>query len=140
MSLKSENLRNAFKNEQILTRNELKFISGEDIRKYRDEKCYTQAYVANELGIGQSAYQKIEAGEVKISIERLIKIANILDKPIEVFINDGDKSKKLDNNDVNADKITISAREFDLMNKIILQQERHIIELEEKLRNIAVEK
>ncbi|MEJ5993087.1 helix-turn-helix transcriptional regulator [Pedobacter sp. Du54] len=65
------------------------------MRKYRDEKCLTQSYMANELGIGQSAYQKIEAGESKVSIERLKQIADILGKPLEVFLNKEQDNRSL---------------------------------------------
>lgn len=115
-----------------LNKNEMKAIDGGDIRKYRDEKCYTQEYMANRLGIGQSAYQKIESGESKISVERLTQIARILEKPLEsLIIGDQDEHKT-----------SITEKELLLMQKtIILQQERRITELEEKIerRNHKIE-
>ena len=59
------------KNARLINMTEMKNIFGADIRKYRTELCYAQEYVADQLGITQSAYYKIEAGTVKISVERL---------------------------------------------------------------------
>lgn len=59
--------------------------AGDDIRQARDEKCYSQAYMANQLGNTQSAYYKIEAGAVKITIDCLEQISDILGKPIAAF-------------------------------------------------------
>lgn len=66
----------------------MKTILGGDIRKYRDEKCYTQEYMAEQLGIGQSAYYKIDSGIAKVTLERLNDIANILEKTLELFLPD----------------------------------------------------
>ena len=49
------------------------------IRKIRLEKSFSQEYMANELGITQSQYGKIENGVVKLSYERLQKIARVLE-------------------------------------------------------------
>lgn len=120
------------KSAQSLTRNEMKGVLGSDIRKYRDEKCYTQSYMANQLGIGQSAYQKIESGDVKVSMGRLIQIASILDKPIDVFLNRNKEQATVINN-INNPTINVSENEWNLMQKIIIQQEKRIEELEEKI-------
>lgn len=72
-----------------LSRAEAKTILGgceEYIRRYRDEQCLSQEYMATKLGISQSTYQKIEAGGVNITKERLAEIANILGREIEDFL------------------------------------------------------
>ncbi|TCD27788.1 XRE family transcriptional regulator [Pedobacter psychrodurus] len=126
-------------NVNTLTRSELKLVSAENIRKFRDEKCYTQSYIASQLGIGQSAYQKIESGDVKISMERLIQIANILGKPIDAFIPENNNQSE---NVKTVQKIQIAKTEYDLIHKIIIQQEKRIEELEIKLakRDDEIEK
>lgn len=111
-----------------LSKNEMKVIFGEDIRRFRDEKCYTQTYMANQLGIGQSSYQKIEANEIKISMERLVQIANILDKPVEAFFEEENQSYLED-----TFFVKVSKKEFELMEKTLIQQEKRIGELEEKI-------
>ncbi len=122
-----------FFKKKLLTNGEMKAIVGNDIgddlRKYRDEKCLTQAYMAKELGIGQSAYQKIESGDSKVSIERLKQIADVLGKPIDVFLNKHQNNKSL------AEKESpITFTENELLQKVILQQEKRIEELEEKVK------
>lgn len=114
-----------------MSRGELKNVLGGEIRKYRDQYCLTQEYMANELGIGQSAYQKIEAGAVKVSIERLVQIAKILDKPVEIFIGNSEKITQMISSE---QTVSVNEREWNLTQKIILQQEKRIEELESKLQ------
>ena len=122
-----------FLRSKKLTRAEMKTVAAYDIsdviRKCRDEKCLTQSYMANELGIGQSAYQKIESGDSKVSIERLKQIADILGKPIDAFLNKDQYNKSL------AERESPNTfTENELLQKIILQQEKRIEELEEKVK------
>lgn len=49
------------------------------IKKIRLEKGYSHEYIAYELGISQVAYSKVEKLETKLSVERLYKIAEILE-------------------------------------------------------------
>ena len=44
------------------------------IRISRLEKTYKQEYMAEELGISQSAYSKIERGETDITVSQLRKL------------------------------------------------------------------
>lgn len=57
-----------------------------NIRKVREERNYTQEYLALKLGISQNAYSKIELGYTKITVERLFHIAHILDADIYELI------------------------------------------------------
>jgi len=60
-------------------------ICGQSIRKIRREKDFTQEYMAFEMGISQKAYSDIENSKVKMNIEILTKISEILDiKPSEI--------------------------------------------------------
>lgn len=116
----------------ILSRKEMKEIFGnigESIRKFRDERCYTQDLMANRLGITQSAYYKIESGMVKIKTERLIQIAEILGKPIEAFL----EKEKYVETFINDQKVYINLSELELLQKTINQQEKRIEELECKV-------
>jgi transcriptional regulator with XRE-family HTH domain len=59
---------------------------GKKIRKLRELKELTQEYIASEIGLSQSAYSKIEAGETDITYQRLEKIADILEvKPEDII-------------------------------------------------------
>jgi len=84
----------------------------EYIRRYRDEACLSQEYMASRLGISQSTYQKIEAGRVNVTEERLGEIAHILGKEIEDFVLS--KQKELNENDIEALKeiIALQAKEI----------------------------
>ncbi len=59
---------------------------GVRIRKLRLRKDITQAQMAFELHTSTRHYQRIENGEINTSLLKLIKIANILDEPIEQII------------------------------------------------------
>ncbi|GAA4150068.1 hypothetical protein GCM10022217_02700 [Chryseobacterium ginsenosidimutans] len=60
-------------------------ICGQNIRKIRRSKDFTQEYMAFEMGISQKAYSDIENSKVKINLEILTKISNILEiKPSEI--------------------------------------------------------
>ncbi|UKB83306.1 helix-turn-helix domain-containing protein [Chryseobacterium sp. MEBOG06] len=60
-------------------------VCGQNIRKIRRSKDFTQEYMAFEMGISQKAYSDIENSKVKINIEILTKVSNILDiKPSDI--------------------------------------------------------
>lgn len=60
-------------------------ICGENIRKIRRDKDYTQEYMAFEMGISQKSYSDIENSKVKINLDILTKISSILDiKPSDI--------------------------------------------------------
>ncbi|MCD9617283.1 helix-turn-helix domain-containing protein [Chryseobacterium gleum] len=54
-------------------------VCGQNIRKIRRSKDLTQEYMAFEMGISQKAYSDIENSKVKINLEILTKISNILE-------------------------------------------------------------
>lgn len=58
------------------------------IKILRAEKKMTQKLVAQQLGISQRAYSKIELGHTKLRIEHLINLASIFKVPIRYFFED----------------------------------------------------
>ncbi len=48
------------------------------IRDARVKNGYSQEFVAAKIGISQNAYSRIELGLAKLSIERMLKICDIL--------------------------------------------------------------
>ena len=58
-----------------------------NIRQIRELKNFTQEYMANELGLTQPAYVKIEQGLTVLKIDRLQKIADILEVDISTLLN-----------------------------------------------------
>ena len=58
------------------------------IRKYRDEKHFTQELMAYRLGMKQNTYSILESGKSKIKAEILEKIAEILEVPLSKLLED----------------------------------------------------
>ena len=56
------------------------------IRTYRESRGYSQDYMAEMLNICQSAYANLEAGKTSLSIERLYRIADILETNVHHLI------------------------------------------------------
>lgn len=54
-------------------------IIGQNIRKYREIKGYSQEYIAHELKINQASYGKLENNTTKITVDRLFEIAKLLE-------------------------------------------------------------
>lgn len=60
---------------------------GENIKRFRELRGFTQDFMADKLNLTQSAYGKIEKETVKLTIERLQKIAEILEVDLANLIN-----------------------------------------------------
>ena len=54
---------------------------GNKIKRYREQKNYTQAYMSDKLNISQNTYSKIETGGIKLTGDRLKEISDILETP-----------------------------------------------------------
>lgn len=65
---------------------------GEKIRRLRAMKGYSQANIAEDLGITPGAYAKIERGEIDPNTSRLFDIAKSLDVPITEFFEETAKA------------------------------------------------
>jgi transcriptional regulator with XRE-family HTH domain len=56
------------------------------IRSARLQRNYSQDYLALKLNMTQNGYSKIELGQSKVSVERLIEICDVLDvNPAELI-------------------------------------------------------
>lgn len=60
---------------------------GVNIRRIREQKGFSQEYLADMLDISQASYARLESEETKITVERLSKIAEILEVSILDFFN-----------------------------------------------------
>lgn len=54
----------------------------ENIKRLRKKKGYIHEYTAQELDISQVAYSKLEKNDTKLSVERLYKLAEILETKV----------------------------------------------------------
>jgi transcriptional regulator with XRE-family HTH domain len=57
------------------------------IKNIRELRNYTQQYMADQLGITQAGYSKIEKGKTIISHTKLVEISTIFEVSIEDIIN-----------------------------------------------------
>ncbi|WP_396193233.1 helix-turn-helix domain-containing protein [Flavobacterium sp.] len=53
------------------------------IKEYRKKKGFSYENMAHELNTSASAYRKIELNQTKLTVERLVQIAQILEAKIE---------------------------------------------------------
>jgi transcriptional regulator with XRE-family HTH domain len=58
-----------------------------NIKSIRELNNYTQYYMAEELGITQAGYCKLEKGKTDLSFAKLEKIAQILECTVETILN-----------------------------------------------------
>ncbi|WP_434980943.1 helix-turn-helix domain-containing protein [Daejeonia sp. YH14] len=93
----------------------------ERITQYRTKKGYTYENMADELDITPAAYRKIETGETKLSVERLFRIANILETPINELLDLGE-NKYIQNNYNSDNVISQKIENFYQENKEITEQ------------------
>ncbi|WP_394776097.1 helix-turn-helix transcriptional regulator [Flavobacterium sp.] len=56
------------------------------IKSIRELKNYTQEYMADQLGVTQAGYSKIEKGKTMLSYIKLVEIARILEVSVEDVI------------------------------------------------------
>ena len=65
---------------------------GLNIRKSREKRGFSQEYVAEQLGINQSTYGKLERDVSNITLGRLFKIADVLEEDITTLLDIGKKN------------------------------------------------
>ncbi len=58
-----------------------------NIRKFRELKNITREHMANDLEMSLSGYAKIERGETEITVQKLYRIAEILDINVSQIMN-----------------------------------------------------
>ncbi|MCO5280845.1 MAG: helix-turn-helix domain-containing protein [Chitinophagales bacterium] len=70
------------------------------IKYFREVKNYSQEYVANQLGIAQNSYSKLETGKSAITTERLMELAKILEVSAEQLLKEDAPEFNLSNNHI----------------------------------------
>ncbi len=61
------------------------------IKQLRDSHGYSQDYVAEQIGISQAAYSKLESGQTKTTIDRAQQLAKFYDVDTEFFFSSDSK-------------------------------------------------
>ena len=57
-----------------------------NIKRIREQRGYTQEYMADVLEISQATYARIESQQIKLNLDRLQKVANILETDISTLL------------------------------------------------------
>jgi transcriptional regulator with XRE-family HTH domain len=73
---------------------------GSRIKRQRELKNLTQEFMANRMSISQNAYSKIENGGVKLTVERLIAISEILEIPVDELVTSDAQSFTFNNSNI----------------------------------------
>lgn len=117
------------------------------MRILRESQGYSQDYVGSVLGIEQNTYSKLESGQIKLTSDRLCKLADLYDVPLDFLIskelpivnfNNGKFSKGIVNNENSEYEQGKSFYEklLSLKDQVIEEKEKQISiltrELEEK--------
>ncbi|GHV57587.1 hypothetical protein FACS1894182_06820 [Bacteroidia bacterium] len=97
---------------------------GTRIRKLRDEQGIKQEYIADEMGITQSSYGRLEKDDNRLTATKLIRISEILNVSVSVLF--GEKAANIihENNGDNA-QAQIGT---------IVQDKEHILSLKEEIK------
>lgn len=121
----------------------VKLDIGNKIRILREIKGISKKEVAINLGISQQAYQKIENGQTKITIDKIQNIANTLNMDFDHLINFNPSNYLFQCSQsgvFNTNNITNDNSKMDELikakNRVILEQEERIKLLERMLLNI----
>lgn len=106
---------------------------GNKIRVLREQKGYSQESLAQELGLTQPSYARLEKQDERISITRLMQIAKVLKTSVAELIDE--KTQKIshqNNNDV------ANSYNADTINTIINADKEHIATLKEEISFLRV--
>lgn len=109
---------------------------GFNIRKIREQKGFSQEYMANVLNISQASYARMESEETKITVERLQKIAEILETSIIDFFNNDRyiiHNQNYDNSYGNAYVHNLTIENKEATEKLIKSYEIRIKEKDEQI-------
>lgn len=110
---------------------------GFNIRKIREQKGFSQEYMANVLNISQASYARMENEETKITVERLQKIAEILETSIIDFFNNDRyiiHNQNYDSAYGNAYVHNLTIENKEATEKLIASYEERIKEYQERLK------
>ena len=107
------------------------------IKEFRNKKGYSYENMAHELDTSAAAYRKIEMNQTKLTVEKLYKIAEILEAKIEDLLNiKADKYYKQDikDNGVGHQEVeNLYMNNKEITDKLITTQQNEIQFLRELL-------
>lgn len=98
-------------------------LLGESIRKLREQRKFSQKEVANAINVAPTQYSRVETGKVMPSVKTLIKVARVLDVPIDAIINGSANPNQ----------------EITIKDKSLFEKVRLIDELPEEEKNVVIQ-
>lgn len=115
----------------------------DNIRRIRESKGMSQTELAFRLDLEQSSYSQIESGNRKLSLERLLLIAEILETPVEKLLGSQAAAYQIPEPEDKTDeghlpygssqvRLTMLEKEIEHLKKQLAAQEKIIKLLEEK--------
>ena len=81
------------------------------IRKVREQRNYTQEFVAKQMGISQNAYSKIENGYTQLTVKHIKDLSKILEVSIMELLRDDfeiHRPNNIQKESVNKDNLLMS--------------------------------
>ncbi|MGN6196933.1 MAG: helix-turn-helix domain-containing protein [Ginsengibacter sp.] len=121
------------------------------MRILRESKGYSQEYVGSVLGIEQNTYSKLESGQIRLTLERICKLAELYEVSADLLVsnelpivnyNNGKFSKGIVNNENDASYLSKELYEkmLSLKDQLLEEKEKQILILKEKLSEQKAEK
>ncbi len=117
---------------------------GEKIRYFRDKKGYSQEYMAQKLDISTKTYNSLETEKTKVSLEKVQKIAKLLEIDWLELLSYGEKITQINTGDVEGDNNQINVydtnkdltQENEKLRQTISHQAEKIAWLESKIADL----
>ncbi len=103
---------------------------GGKIRFLREQKGYSQESLAQELGLTQPSYARLEKQDERISITRLMQIAKVLKTSVAELIDENSKNVIHQSNNKKAEAYNVET--------IINADKEHIATLKEEISFLRV--
>jgi transcriptional regulator with XRE-family HTH domain len=107
---------------------------GKKVRKIRELKGFTQEYLAEQLGISQRAYSKLERDEVKMSWDKIVAISRTLEVRPEDLVTFNEETIFNFNSQSGGQSGKIENLVIQIPEKLIEQYESRISELQEEIK------
>ncbi|MCC0697247.1 helix-turn-helix domain-containing protein [Clostridioides sp. ES-S-0048-02] len=105
----------------MLESNKIETIIGNRIRNYRKRLGYSQETLAEKANLHHTYIGQIERGERSASLHSILKVANVLEIPLEILF---------ENIILNESQVdTIPSQCYELIDKLTLKEQEAILKL-----------
>jgi transcriptional regulator with XRE-family HTH domain len=111
---------------------------GNRIRQARQQRGYSQEYLAEQLDLSQGGYRKIETDEVKLKVDKLLLLADLLKVDVDHLLYEPNVKRSL-NRTGYLDKTLIGSvsppiistdSEHELLIQLLISKEAHLLTLQ----------